>query len=200
IKPGRSLSGTVSGFIGGETLVYRLDDPTTGTVLTGKLNSSPTPAAVPAGWGGLATVTVPAGTSDGAHTVYAVTSPSGETGAAAILVDGTAPVAATVLSGPFGTTGADVWIFFTGEAGADFGCAVDNSWSNCTSPVFYGALTDGPHTFEVQSYDLASNWSTTSLTWTVDATVDATGPTIETTFPALSAHYQDATYNAGCGT
>jgi len=39
----------------------------------------------------VAAVTVPPGTSDGAHTVYGVTSPSGSTAAAGILVDGTPP-------------------------------------------------------------------------------------------------------------
>ena len=39
----------------------------------------------------MAAVTVPPGTSDGAHTVYGVTSPSGSTAAAGILVDGAPP-------------------------------------------------------------------------------------------------------------
>ncbi|MEA2389019.1 MAG: hypothetical protein QOG41_1792 [Thermoleophilaceae bacterium] len=63
-----TLSGTVAGFVGGQTLTYRLDDPSTGTVLSGTL--SPTP--IPTAGGSSVTVTIPAGTPNGAHTVYAV--------------------------------------------------------------------------------------------------------------------------------
>jgi len=48
VKPGTTLTGTAARFIVGEALQYRLDRPTTGTVLAGRL----TPAAVPAGGGG----------------------------------------------------------------------------------------------------------------------------------------------------
>ena len=84
VKPGTTLTGTAARFIVGEALQYCLDHPTTGPVLAGSL----TPAAVPAGGGGVVAVTVPPGTSDGAHTVYGVTSPSRSTAAAGILVDG----------------------------------------------------------------------------------------------------------------
>ena len=51
----------------------------------------PTPEAVPVSGGASVVVTVPFGTSEGTHTVYAVTSPSGESAAAGIVVDDTAP-------------------------------------------------------------------------------------------------------------
>jgi hypothetical protein len=62
-------------------VTFRLDNSSTGTVLAGSL--APTP--VPSGGGSNITVTVPAGTANGAHTVYAVGS-SGDVAGAAITV------------------------------------------------------------------------------------------------------------------
>jgi hypothetical protein len=76
-----TLSGTIAAFVVGQTVTYRLDDPSTGTVLSGTL--SPTP--VPSGGGSSVTVTIPAGTSNGSHTVYAVGS-AGDVASAAITV------------------------------------------------------------------------------------------------------------------
>ena len=63
-----TLNGTIAAFVGGQTVTFRLDNPTTGTVLSGTL--SPTP--VPSGGGASITVTIPSGTSNGSHTVYVV--------------------------------------------------------------------------------------------------------------------------------
>ena len=76
-----TLNGTIAAFVGGQTVTYRLDDPSSGTVLSGTL--SPTP--VPSGGGASVTVTVPAGTSNGSHTVYAIGS-SGDVASASITV------------------------------------------------------------------------------------------------------------------
>src|ERR687885_951460 len=51
-----TLNGTVAAFVGGQTLTYRLDNPTTGTVLAGTLSPSP----IPTGGGASVTVTIPA--------------------------------------------------------------------------------------------------------------------------------------------
>jgi len=77
-----TLNGTVASFVGGQTLTFRLDNPTTGTVLSSTL--SPTP--IPTGGGSGITVTIPAGTSNGAHTVYAVGSGGSDVANAAITV------------------------------------------------------------------------------------------------------------------
>jgi hypothetical protein len=66
------LSGQVDGFVAGQTVSFRLDDPVTGAVLSG----STTPATIPASGEASASVTVPAGTANGAHTIYAVGSGS----------------------------------------------------------------------------------------------------------------------------
>ena len=90
VRPGTSLTGTAAGFPVAEILRYRLDSPT-GVELTGSLAGLPTPALVSIGGGGAVIVSVPAGTSDGPHTIYAVTSPSGAAASAGIVVDGTPP-------------------------------------------------------------------------------------------------------------
>ncbi len=71
-----TLAGTIASFATGETIAFRLDNPTSGTILTG----SATPSTIPAGGGAAISVTIPAGTSNGAHTVYAVGSLGTQTG------------------------------------------------------------------------------------------------------------------------
>jgi hypothetical protein len=76
-----TLGGSIAGFAAGQTVTFRLDNPTTGTALTGSINPTP----VPASGGSSVSVTIPAGTSNGAHTVYAIGS-GGTIASAAITV------------------------------------------------------------------------------------------------------------------
>jgi hypothetical protein len=76
-----TLTGSISGFAPGQTVTFRLDNPTTGTVLTGSITPSPVPASGSAS----VSVTIPAGTTNGAHTVYAVGS-AGDTASTAVTV------------------------------------------------------------------------------------------------------------------
>jgi hypothetical protein len=76
-----TLNGTIAAFVGGQTVTFRLDNPSTGTVLSGTLSPSP----VPSGGGANVTVTIPTGTSDGSHTVYVVGS-GGDVASGAITV------------------------------------------------------------------------------------------------------------------
>ena len=97
--PGTS-SGSVSGFGGSETVTLRLD-ATDGTALT------TSPSAVTTTSGGLASVTsvtLPAGLTDGAHTVYAIGS-AGSQASAAVTISGTKATATglTIVNGT-GTT------------------------------------------------------------------------------------------------
>lgn len=62
------LTGQLYNLIGGQTVSYRLDDPVTGPVLSG----TTTPPTIPAGGSANVTVTIPAGTSNGGHAVYAI--------------------------------------------------------------------------------------------------------------------------------
>jgi hypothetical protein len=84
-----TLNGSVASFVPGQTVSFRLDNPSTGTVLGGTVTSSP----IPAGGGSSVTVTIPAGTSNGAHTVYAVGSGGSDVASASITV--AVPYAAT---------------------------------------------------------------------------------------------------------
>lgn len=63
-----TLSGTLGGFATGETVTFRLDDPGTGTPLTGSISPDPVPTDGQAS----VSVTLASGTAPGMHTVYAV--------------------------------------------------------------------------------------------------------------------------------
>lgn len=63
-----TLTGQLSDFLGGQTVSYRLDDPASGPVLSG----ATMPATVPASGGADVSVSIPAGTANGPHTVYAI--------------------------------------------------------------------------------------------------------------------------------
>jgi hypothetical protein len=76
-----SLTGTIANYIPAQTVTYRLDDPTTGTLLSGSISPSPVPSSGSA----TVSVTIPSGTANGAHTVYAIGS-SGDVASAAITV------------------------------------------------------------------------------------------------------------------
>jgi hypothetical protein len=84
-----ALTGQIENFISGQTVTFRLDNATSGTVLTGGITPSPVPASGSAS----VNVTLPAGTANGAHTIYAIGS-GGDTASAAITVS--APVPTTI--------------------------------------------------------------------------------------------------------
>jgi hypothetical protein len=77
-----TLSGNVTNFITGQSVTFRLDDPTTGTLLSG----SATPATIPQNGSSSISVTVPVGTSNGSHTVYVVGNQGDIAGAALSVV------------------------------------------------------------------------------------------------------------------
>jgi hypothetical protein len=63
-----TVSGSVANFVGGANVSFRLDNPTTGTTLAG----TTTPAPIGASGAATVSVTIPSGTANGAHTVYAI--------------------------------------------------------------------------------------------------------------------------------
>ena len=112
-----TLSGSIADFIDGETLTFRLDDATTGTVLEATLNGtstsgSPAPT-VPAGGSAAVTVTVPAGTGAGGHTIYAVGSLEGSVTPASAAFTYAPAVAPSLTLNP--TTVTSVTAAFTGS-------------------------------------------------------------------------------------
>jgi hypothetical protein len=106
-----SVSGPLSGYATGETVTFRLDDPNTGTILTG----STVPGSIQAAGTALASVTIPNGTGAGSHSIYAIGS-AGTTASANFLVSDTTPpnvTAAVVAKSSGGTPG---WL----KAGAGY--------------------------------------------------------------------------------
>jgi hypothetical protein len=84
-----SLTGQIAGFLTGQTVTFRLDNPTTGSVLSGSI----APGPVPVNGSSTVSVTLPAGTANGAHMVYAVGSGGDATGAPVTV---SAPVTRTI--------------------------------------------------------------------------------------------------------
>jgi hypothetical protein len=62
------LTGQIQAFIDGESVGFRLDDPSTGQALAGSISPAPVPGSGTAN----VSVTIPGGVTDGSHTVYAV--------------------------------------------------------------------------------------------------------------------------------
>ena len=83
------LTGQISNFVAGQTVAFRLDNPTTGTLLAGSITPSPVQASGKAS----VSVTIPNGIANGVHTIYAVGS-SGDTVGASVSV--AVPVKSTV--------------------------------------------------------------------------------------------------------
>ena len=95
-----SLSGGIAHFATGQTVSFRLDDPATGPLLTGSI----TPSPVPASGSSSASVTIPAGTANGSHTVYAVGS-GGDRATAPITVTAPKVTASTIAKSAGGDGG-----------------------------------------------------------------------------------------------
>jgi hypothetical protein len=77
-----TLTGQIAGFVEGQTVSFRLDDPASGQVLFGSILPTPVQASGAAS----VTVTVPAGTPDGSHTIYAIGS-QGDVAGTAVKVE-----------------------------------------------------------------------------------------------------------------
>lgn len=81
LLPG-TIDGSVANYASGQTLTFRLDDPNTGTVLSG----SSTPATIGASGSATISATIPTGTPNGTHTLYAIGS-NGDVSSASITVN-----------------------------------------------------------------------------------------------------------------
>ena len=100
----------------------------------------------------------------------------------------------TIDSGPAGVTNNPTPTFaFSSEAGASFECSIDTGtpdFGPCSGAGTHtpdAPLPDGPYTFRVRATDAASNQSTTTRGFTVDATApDA--PELDSTQPPSPAN------------
>jgi hypothetical protein len=159
-----TLSGSVASYLNGETLTFRLDNPSTGTILSG--SSAPSPI----GSTGSAniSVTIPAGTSNGSHTVYAVGS-GGSTASASILVDTQAPTvtAAAIAKTQGGTAGfiKQGGTYYVYANVTDGGSGVANVTANVSTvtagqsavALSSGSFTAGGVTYNRRSAQLTAN-------------------------------------------
>ena len=196
VRPTTSLSGTAAGFLGGETVRYRLDS-VTGTELTGTLAGNATPATVPGSGEGTVSVTIPSGTTEGAHTVYAVASPSGDTATTGITVDSTPPPIPVLTVTPSTLSGdAATFAYTEAETTATVECRLDSAtFADCENPTSYTGLSAGAHTFQARAIDTVGNVSSsTTHAWTVDLSI----PTVDITFPSVAGMYNDAGFTSGC--
>ena len=76
------VSGTIDNFVDGQSVSFRLDDPSSGQALSGSISPDPVPENGHAD----VSVTIPAGTSNGSHTIYAIGS-DGDQASAAVTVN-----------------------------------------------------------------------------------------------------------------
>ena len=121
-----TLTGSVAAYVPGQTITFRLDNPSTGTVLSATV----TPSTIPAGGGASVSVTLPAGTAPGAHQVYAVGS-AGDTASAPVSVTTTILTPAWDLRD--GSTGALTDVSATHAFSGDGRTFATTNWSNAFS-------------------------------------------------------------------
>jgi hypothetical protein len=115
--------------------------------------------------------------ADGAATIVAravdTSSNAGSSASRTVSVDNTPPDT-TITAGPSGTTSSTSASFnFTAtDANASFECKLDAAaYAVCSSPVAYGSLPSGSHTFSVYAVDPIGNEDATpaTRTWTISA-------------------------------
>jgi len=153
------LSGHVDHFIVGQTVAFRLDDPDTGTLLAGSI----TPATIPAGGQASASVTIPPGTVNGSHTVYAVGS-AGDQASVPITVERPEVSASVIAKSSGGRAGKirpggtyRVYAEVSGAGDPPAGLAsLDADVSAITAGQTNAALTHGSYAAGGQSYNYRS--------------------------------------------
>jgi hypothetical protein len=123
------------------------------------------------------------------------------TGVVAVTAALAAPPTPTpaILSGPNAPTTSRTALFSykDTQASANFKCSLDAGFFfSCPSAgSSYSALSEGPHTFQVEAQALTMSMSApASRTWSVDTTA----PTVAVSFPATGRAYNAAGWNGGC--
>jgi hypothetical protein len=196
-----SLPGTIAGFAGGQTVSYRLDDPTTGLALT----ASTSPSTVPASGSATVSITLALGLATGAHTIYAIGS-AGDVASASVSLS--LPVSSTIATSAWDlrdasagsgevdwtsqTAAADTRTFSTGVWATSFGTKYvefdmndalpsGQSVSNAAFNFRFAAAAAGEQAciyFELRRASNGSNISTHGSTSSPAACV--TGTTLQT--------------------
>jgi hypothetical protein len=153
-----TVSASLSGYEPGQTVAFKLDSAT-GTTLTSTLS----PTSIPASGAATASITLPAGTAQGAHTIYAVGS-QGDAATAAITVDRPVASAAVIAKSGGGDAGAIkkggayyVYANLTGSGSPPAGLrGVAADVSAITTGQSAAALSAGSYTVDGQSYNYRS--------------------------------------------
>jgi hypothetical protein len=206
-----NLPASVSGFAAAESVTFRLDDPTSGTVLT----ASP-PLTVDGSGTGSTTVTIPNGTADGVHDVYALGS-LGSVASDQIRIDRTGPAisVAALIKAEGGTSGhvhqGGTYHVYASAADAGSGVAtVSADASSITTGATSVSLSAGSWTIRGVTYGYRSALLTANGTLaegakalTVSATdvagntsVSSPGATVDNTAPS-AADVQSANASGG---
>lgn len=153
-----TVTASVSGYTAGQTVAFKLDSAT-GTTLTSTLS----PTSIPANGAATASITLPAGTAQGSHTIYAVGS-QGETTSASLTVNRPTVATAVIAKSAGGVSGAIkqggtyfVYANATGSGTPPAGVgSMTADVSGITTNQTAAALTSGTYTIDGQSYDYRS--------------------------------------------
>ena len=178
-----TLTGTIANFVDGETIAFHLDGAG-GTTLSGTVAGTATPAPVPAGGGASITVSLPgSGISDGAHSVFAVASPSGESASASFTVDSTGPAVAIT----FPSSGSS-----SNAAGWAAGCGTPGTGDFCGTAADTGS---GLASVKVSIRQGSGNyWNGTSFSSSTEVLLTATGTSAWSSGFAASNFPADGSY------
>ena len=173
VPPETTITSGPSGATNDDTPSFTFSSSEPGSSFGCKVDSGPYEAC------GSPKTTAPLG--NGPHTFYVrATDPGGNTDpspATRTFTVDTVPPNTTITSGPSGATNdpTPTFTFTASQASSTFECKLDGgSYLACVSPKTYGALTDGPHTFDVRAEDPAGNVDPTPATRTF--TVDTVPP------------------------
>ena len=153
-----TVSASLTGYTAGQTVSFKLDSAT-GTALTATL----TPTSTPASGAATATITLPAGTAQGAHTIYAVGS-QGDTASAGLTVNRPTVASAVIAKSAGGLAGAIkqrgtyyVYADVTGSGTPPAGLSsLTTDVSAITTGQTAAALSSGSYTVDGQSYNYRS--------------------------------------------
>jgi hypothetical protein len=162
-----TLTGQIANFIGGQTVTFRLDNPSTGTVLSGSIAPSPVPGTGTAS----ASVTIPVGTANGAHTVYAVGS-GGDTASAPVNLAVT--VTSTVSTSAWDLRDASAG---TGEVNQSDTSAFANDGRSAASGNFMAASSTSRYVQYTYNSPLAPGNTTSSVNFNLNYAGTASGDT-----------------------
>ena len=161
-----TVTASVSGYNLGQTVAFKLDGAT-GTTLTSTLS----PTTIPASGSATATITVPAGTAQGSHTIYAVGS-LGDVATASLTVNRPTVSDAAIATSAGGVSGAIkqggtyyVYANLTGSGTPPAGLAsVTADVSAITTGQTAAALSSGSYTVGGQTYNYRSGQLTAKST------------------------------------